>query len=359
MAQDVATRVAQAIARLGPHFNDEILKATYDLYVPLQREAPKEGIRVERDIAYGEDERHRLDVFQPQARSTKAAPIVVFFHGGGYIAGARSPVPGLIYDNVPTFFARHGFIGVNATYRLAPMHRWPAGGEDVGRVVAWFRVHGERFGGDPDRVLAFGQSGGGGKVSHLMAMPAAVGAQAQALREQVLIQVVPVLFLYPYVQFLAFFAVHLHGGPQTYGVLATGAGYGGIIALVILTTMGEIRRKGLVLLASVCVYPVSVACFALSPNLPVAMVFLVINGFCNQIYMTMQSTLFLLSAREDMRGRVMGMYSMLNGLGPIGQLGLGLAISVWGPPNAILAFALTAAALLFVAAWTAKTVRAA
>ena len=79
------------------------------------------------------------------------------------------------------------------------------------------------------------------------------------------------------------------------------------------------------------------------------MVFLVINGFCNQIYMTMQSTLFLLSAREDMRGRVMGMYSMLNGLGPIGQLGLGLAISVWGPPNAILAFALTAAALLFVA----------
>jgi MFS family permease len=184
-------------------------------------------------------------------------------------------------------------------------------------------------------------------------------AGTQALREQVLIQVVPVLFLYPYVQFLAFFAVHLHGGPQTYGVLATGAGYGGIIALVILTTMGEIRRKGLVLLASVCVYPVSVACFALSPNLPVAMVFLVINGFCNQIYMTMQSTLFLLSAREDMRGRVMGMYSMLNGLGPIGQLGLGLAISVWGPPNAILAFALTAAALLFVAAWTAKTVRAA
>ena len=103
-------------------------------------------------------------------------------------------------------------------------------------------------------------------------------AGTQALREQVLIQVVPVLFLYPYVQFLAFFAVHLHGGPQTYGVLATGAGYGGIIALVILTTMGEIRRKGLVLLASVCVYPVSVACFALSPNLPVAMVFLVING---------------------------------------------------------------------------------
>lgn len=160
MAQDVATRVAQAIARLGPHFNDEILKATYDLYVPLQREAPKEGIRVERDIAYGEDERHRLDVFQPQARSTKAAPIVVFFHGGGYIAGARSPVPGLIYDNVPTFFARHGFIGVNATYRLAPMHRWPSGGEDVGRVVAWLRVHGERFGGDPDRIFLVGHSAG-------------------------------------------------------------------------------------------------------------------------------------------------------------------------------------------------------
>jgi len=184
-------------------------------------------------------------------------------------------------------------------------------------------------------------------------------AGTRTLREQVLIQFIPVMLLYPYVQFLAFFAVHLHGGPRTYGVLATGAGYGGLLALLILTTMGEVPRKGLVLLVSACAYPVSVALFSLSPNVPVAMAFLVINGFCNQIYMTMQSTLFLLSAREDMRGRVMGIYSMINGLGPIGQLGLGFAISIWGPSHAVLAFALTAVVLLLFTAFNARTVRAA
>ena len=184
-------------------------------------------------------------------------------------------------------------------------------------------------------------------------------AGTRALREQVLLQFVPVVLLYPYVQFLAFFAVYFNGGPQAYGVLSTGAGYGGILALIILTTMGEVRRKGLVLLVAVCAYPISVALFSLSPNIAVAMVFLVINGFCNQIYMTMQSTLFLLSAREDMRGRVMGIYSMINGLGLVGQLGLGFAISVWGPPRAVLAFALTAAVALLFLALTSRTVRAA
>ena len=184
-------------------------------------------------------------------------------------------------------------------------------------------------------------------------------AGTRALREQVIIQFIPVMLLYPYVQFLAFFAVQFHGGAQTYGVLATGAGYGGLLALLILTTMGEVPRKGLVLLVSVCVYPISVALFSLSPNIAIAMVFLVINGFCNSVYMTMQSTLFLLTAREDMRGRVMGIYSMINGLGPIGQLGMGFAISLWGPSHAVLTFALAAAVLLLATSLASKTVRAA
>ena len=184
-------------------------------------------------------------------------------------------------------------------------------------------------------------------------------AGTRTLREQIVIQFIPVMLLYPYVQFLAFFAVHFHGGPQTYGILATGSGYGGLLALMILTTIGEVPRKGLVLLVSVCVYPISVVFFSLSPSVPIAMVFLIINGFSNQIFMTMQATLFLLSAREDMRGRVMGIYSMVNGMGPIGQLGLGLAINVWGPPHAVLLFALTATVLLLIATLTAKTVRTA
>jgi len=145
---------------MGPVFDDEVLKRTYALYAPLQKQAPKAGVVAQTDIAYGPDARHRLDVFVPERPADGLAPVVVFFHGGGYVAGERSPVPGVIYDNVPTFFARHGVIGVNATYRLAPAHRWPSGGEDVGRAVAWLRENAQRFGGDPGRIFVMGHSAG-------------------------------------------------------------------------------------------------------------------------------------------------------------------------------------------------------
>jgi acetyl esterase len=155
-----AARVAAEIRRLGPVFDEDVLEATYALYVPLQERAPKEGVAIHRDLAYGPDARHRLDIFVPQGPTGKSAPVGVFFHGGGYIGGERSPVPGLIYDNVPTFFARHGLVGVNATYRLAPAHQWPSGGEDVGRVVDWLQEHIGAHGGDPSRIFLVGHSAG-------------------------------------------------------------------------------------------------------------------------------------------------------------------------------------------------------
>ncbi len=182
-------------------------------------------------------------------------------------------------------------------------------------------------------------------------------AGERSLRGQVIVQIIPALLVYPYVQFLAFFAAQLHGGPQTYGFLATGAGYGGVMGLFILTTIGEVKHKGRVLLLSVTMYPVSVALFTLAPNFPVAMLFLIINGFCNAFYTAMQNTLFLLSAREDMRGRVMGLYSMIQGLGPIGQLAMGFAISRWGPSEAVRGFEILAIVLLLTSALTLKSVR--
>ena len=161
----IAMETTAAIRKMGQVFNEEILNATYALYKPLQERAPKDGVTLHKDLAYGADHRHRLDIFVPAHKSAAAAPVVVYFHGGGYVAGARSPLPGLIYDNVSTFFARHGCIGVNATYRLAPAHQWPAGAEDVGSVVAWLRANIARYGGDPESIVVMGQSAGASHVA--------------------------------------------------------------------------------------------------------------------------------------------------------------------------------------------------
>ena len=178
--------IAVEVRRLGRDFNPEILKATYALYAPLQERAPKGGVDYNKDIAYGDDPRHRLDVFVPQKHPAKA-PIVVYFHGGGYVAGERSPLPGLIFDNVPIFFARHGCVGVNATYRLAPEHKWPSGGADVGRVVAWLWANASRFGGDPERIVLLGQSAGATHVATWTFIPAVHGASGPRIAAAMLL----------------------------------------------------------------------------------------------------------------------------------------------------------------------------
>jgi triacylglycerol lipase len=174
MPRDTSATAAE-IRRLGRAFNPDILKATYALYAPLHARAPKDGVDIHKDIAYGDDPRHRLDVFVPHSHPAKA-PVVVYFHGGGYVAGERSPLPGLIYDNVPIFFARHGFVGVNATYRLAPEHKWPSGGADVGKVVEWLRGNIARFGGDAERIVLLGQSAGATHVATWSFIPEVHGA---------------------------------------------------------------------------------------------------------------------------------------------------------------------------------------
>jgi len=179
-------RVAAEIRRMGPVFDEDVLRATYALYVPLQQRTSREGVSVERDIAYGEDPRHRLDVFTPEKRPV-GAPVVAYFHGGGYIAGERSPVPGVIYDNVPRFFARHGMVGVNATYRLAPAHKWPSGGEDVGRVVRWLRANAAQYGGDPRKIFLLGQSAGATHVATWTFMEGVHGAEGPGIAGAMLV----------------------------------------------------------------------------------------------------------------------------------------------------------------------------
>lgn len=155
---------AEVIRTLGARWDAEVNKTTVGVYLKLQAAVPKDGVRIERDIAYGPDERHKLDIHTPAARPSSPAPVVVYFHGGGFTGGTRSR-EGLIYDNVATYMARHGLIGVNATYRLAPKHKWPSGSQDVGAAVKWLHDNVAKHGGDPNRIVVIGHSAGASLVA--------------------------------------------------------------------------------------------------------------------------------------------------------------------------------------------------
>lgn len=157
--------VAAKIRAIGPVLNPRMIQDTFDLYLARVPKAYP-GVSSVEDLPYGPDERHRLDVFAPAAPSGKPMPVVLFVPGGGFVGGAKSRAGVPFYQNVAVFFARNGMVGVNMNYRLAPTHPWPAGGEDVAAAIQWVRKNIAQYGGDPERILLFGQSAGATHVAH-------------------------------------------------------------------------------------------------------------------------------------------------------------------------------------------------
>ncbi len=163
MDQLVGNERAAKVAALGNRIDDKVRIGSRDIYMPLLRAVSLPPIKVQADIAYGPDaKRNLLDVHAPQGAA--GATVVAFFHGGGMIGGSKNDEGGTIYGNVANFFASHGMVGVNATYRIAPAHPYPAGGEDVGAVVAWLRKNAAQYGGDPKRIFIMGHSAGAAHV---------------------------------------------------------------------------------------------------------------------------------------------------------------------------------------------------
>src|SRR5215469_1962127 len=126
-----------------------------------------------------------LNVWTPEWPPQSRKPVMLWIHGGGNFAGASSEA---IFDGEN--FARRGVILVSANYRLGVFGFFAhpeltdesthhASGNyglmDQVAALKWVRDNIANFGGDPRNVTIFGQSGGGGKVNTLMAMPAAKG----------------------------------------------------------------------------------------------------------------------------------------------------------------------------------------
>jgi triacylglycerol lipase len=128
-----------------------------------------EEAAVVRDLAYGPDQRHRLDIFSKAG--AQDAPVLVFVHGGGFVMGDKRLPKLPFYDNVGAWAANQGWIGVTINYRLAPDHMWPAGSEDVASAVAWLRENIADHGGDPRRIILMGQSAGAVHVAGYLANP--------------------------------------------------------------------------------------------------------------------------------------------------------------------------------------------
>ena len=148
-------------------------------YSPLVLQADNSGIDVARDVAYGNAERQRLDVYtrdewrDPSNNESRneSRDVLMFFHGGAFIRGNKS-ANGAIYDNVTYWFAHQGCVAVNVEYRLAADAPYPGGAEDVIAAVRWVQQHIAASGGNPRRIFLMGHSAGGSHVASALLDPA-------------------------------------------------------------------------------------------------------------------------------------------------------------------------------------------
>lgn len=94
----------------------------------------------------------------PAAPAADPAPAVLSIHGGGMVLGTR-------FFGTPELIGlaeRHGVVGVAVEYRLAPEHPGPAQAEDCYAALEWMAAHAGELGIDSARIIASGQSAGGG-----------------------------------------------------------------------------------------------------------------------------------------------------------------------------------------------------
>jgi para-nitrobenzyl esterase len=136
----------------------------------------------------------RLNVWTPGTGSAAKRPVMVWLHGGGFVAGSSQELRAYDGENL----ARRGdVVVVSLNHRLGVLGYLDlaaVGGEqfassgnvgmlDIVAALEWVRDNIAAFGGDPACVTIFGQSGGGAKVGTLMAMPAARGLFHRAILE--------------------------------------------------------------------------------------------------------------------------------------------------------------------------------
>jgi para-nitrobenzyl esterase len=156
-------------------------------------QVPPEVESMDRNEPMGED-CLVLNVWTPGVgRGGGKRPVMVWLHGGGYTSGSG----GFICYDGTELARKHDVVAITVNHRLTVfgyLYLAGIGGEkyakssnvgmlDIVAALEWVRDNIAAFGGDPGNVTIFGQSGGGGKVSTLMAMPSAHGLFHRAIVE--------------------------------------------------------------------------------------------------------------------------------------------------------------------------------
>lgn len=155
------------------------------------------------------------------------------------------------------------------------------------------------------------------------------------------------LFGTSYIVLLPDFTSILHTGPEGFGYMEAAAGVGSLLGTIAIVRFAK-SATGPVMLGGAGAFGVLIALFAASDTLPMALVFLFLGGVASSFYLNIGMTSLQLQVPDELRGRVMGIWSMTYFLSAVGGLPAGVA-AVWlGTPLAVGLAALSVTAFALV-----------
>jgi len=115
-------------------------------------------------------------IYSPDLNSTDLKPLVVYFHGGGFVIADLD-----VYDGGPRGVSRFADVVVlSVHYRQAPENKFPAAHDDAIAAWKWALANAQSIGGDPRRIAVMGESAGGN-----LAINVSIAARDQALQAPV------------------------------------------------------------------------------------------------------------------------------------------------------------------------------
>lgn len=161
MAVDTAVqKIMDGLAEQGQKSFEEISveegRAVVASFTGLQKPA-QDVARVVNETISGPGGDQNLRIFIPEEQPDTPLPVVVYYYGGGFVAGSID-----VADEANRALANDlGAIVVSTSYRLAPEHKFPAATDDTFAALQWVGDHIGDYGGDPARIAVMGDSAGG------------------------------------------------------------------------------------------------------------------------------------------------------------------------------------------------------
>jgi MFS family permease len=161
--------------------------------------------------------------------------------------------------------------------------------------------------------------------------------RTKQLRTQLAFAFVPTMLAFPSQALMPVFSRDVLGyGAEGVGLLGTAVGIGAVVGTLTMASLTNVEHKGRVMLAAVFMLGVSLMVFSQSQSMPLSMFILAFTGASQMVYLTTNQTILQLAVPDHLRGRVMGIYMLSQGMMPLGGLVGGAFADATSAPTAVL-----------------------